>query len=120
MFEVEVPIEDDGLHEVAIAFKHALHSNDVRIVSLGLETAITGDTAIFEPFVSAGTMLSEWYLQGEVKFELPIDRVKADRAFVYNAYLGRDTSQSPQTWTLGVEFNGENDDSRSRRRYEKD
>ena len=108
MFEIEVPIEHDGVHEVALSFKHALHSNDVRIVSLGLETAITGDTAIFEPFVSAGTMLRDWYLQGQVKIELPVDRAKADRAFVYNAYLGRDTSQAPNTWTLGIEFNGEN------------
>ena len=108
MFEIEVPIEHDGLHEVAFSFKHALHSNDVRIVSLGLETAITGDTAIFEPFVSAGTIMGDWYLQGQVKIELPVDRDHADRAFVYNAYLGRDTSQAPTTWTLGVEFNGEN------------
>ena len=31
----------------------------------------------------------------------------ADRAIVYNAYVGRDTSAAPNTWTLGVELNGE-------------
>ena len=30
--------------------------------------------AIFEPFISAGTMLRDWYLQGQFKVELPIDR----------------------------------------------
>ena len=108
MFEIEVPIDNEGLHEAALSFKHALHSNDTRIVSAGLETAFTSDTTIFEPFVSAGTMVRDWYLQGEVKMELPIDRDKVDRAFVYNLYLGHDTSQAPTTWTLGVELNGEN------------
>ena len=26
----------------------------------------------------------------------------------YNAYLGRDTSAAPTTWTIGTELNGEN------------
>ena len=107
MFEIEVPVDNDGLHEAAISLKHALHSNNTRIVSAGLETAFTSDTTIFEPFVTAGTIVRDWYVQGEVKVELPIDRDKVDRAFVYNAYLGRDTSQAPNTWTLGIELNGE-------------
>ena len=83
---------------------------------MGLEAVLpTGDrfkdlgsgTTIFEPFISAGAMLRDWYLQTEIKAELPADRVRADRAFVYNAYLGRDTSAAPNTWTLGVELNGE-------------
>ncbi len=28
---------------------------------------------------------------------------------VYNTYLGRDTSAAPNTWTIGVELNGEDD-----------
>ena len=52
-------------------------------------------------------MLRDWYLQTQVKVELPVDTEKAERAFVYNAYLGRDTSMAPTTWTLGVELNGE-------------
>jgi hypothetical protein len=63
---------------------------------------------MFEPFVSAGSALGAWYLQGQAKVELPVDTEEADRAFVYNLYLGRDTSQAPTTWTLGVELNGEN------------
>src|SRR5262245_47728431 len=53
-------------------------------------------------------MLGDWYVQAQTKVELPIDRHKADRAFVYNLYVGRDTSLAPSTWTLGVELNGEN------------
>ncbi len=108
MFEISAPIENDGLGDVDIAFKHAVHQGGLNIVSLGLETAISRNTVTFEPFVSAGTMLRDWYLQGQFKVELPVDRAKADRAIVYNAYLGRDTSLAPTTWTLGVELNGEN------------
>ena len=110
MVEIGIPFQDDGVRDVEIAFKHAVRSSDVRIVSLGLETVVSRDTAVFEPFISAGAMLRDWYLQGQVKVELPVDREKADRAFVYNAYLGRDTSQAPNTWTLGVELNGEDND----------
>jgi mono/diheme cytochrome c family protein len=108
MFELGLPFQDDGLEKVEIAFKHALHSNHTNIVSLGLETAIFKDTAVFEPFISAGAMLRDWYVQGHVKVELPVDTTKKERAFVYNAYFGRDTGLAPTTWTLGIELNGEN------------
>jgi hypothetical protein len=36
-----------------------------------------------------------------------VDLLRADKTLVYNAYLGRDTSGAPDTWTLGVELNGE-------------
>jgi hypothetical protein len=85
-----------------------VHASGYRIVSFGLETALSRDTAVFEPFISAGTMLGNWYLQGQFKVELPVDRAKADRAVVYNAYLGRDTNAAPTTWTIGIELNGEN------------
>lgn len=52
-------------------------------------------------------MLRDWYLQAQAKVELPVDLVKASRAFVYNLYLGRDASAAPDTWTFGVELNGE-------------
>jgi hypothetical protein len=126
MIEIEVPMVrtnalttwTSGIGDMAIAFKHAIYDRaDVpRIVSLGLEAVLpSGDrfkthgsgTAIFEPFLSAGAMLRNWYVQGELKLELPVDRVRADRALVYRAYLGRDTSQAPDTWTLGVELTGE-------------
>ena len=112
MIEFGVPIENDGVNEVEIAIKHALYtgppSRGAPIVSLGLETAVLKDYGVFEPFVAAGVMLSDWYVQAQLKGEWPTDRGKADRAIVYNAYLGRDTSAAPTTWTIGFELNGEN------------
>jgi hypothetical protein len=110
-----------GIGDIELSFKHAIFAGAARprIVSLGLEAVIpTGNdekglghgTTIFEPFISAGATLRDWYVQTQVKVELPVDPGKADRAFVYNAYLGRDTSMAPNTWTLGVELNGENDE----------
>lgn len=108
MIEAAVPIDGDGVNDVDVAFKHAIRQRGFSIVSLGLETALSRDLVVFEPFVSAGTMLQDWYVQTHLKFELPSDRVKKDRAIVYNAYVGRDTSPAPTTWTLGIELNGEN------------
>jgi len=110
MFEIGVPVTNDGVDEVEAAVKHALFSNTSSIFAVGLEAAVSRAVTVFEPFISAGTMVRDWYLQGHVKVELPTDRLKAERAFVYNAYIGRDTNGSPQTWTLGVELNGENDE----------
>jgi hypothetical protein len=126
MIEIEVPMVGtnslttwtSGIGDIALAFKHAVYdrSDTPRIVSLGLEAVLpTGDrlkdhgsgTTIFEPFISAGAMLRDWYLQTEIKAELPTDRLRADRAIVYSAYVGRDTSAAPNTWTLGVELSGE-------------
>ena len=114
MFEIEVPVEqrrrfDDGIGDLRSSTRSSQQRRPHRLAR-DWKPAIKGSagTAIFEPFVSAGTMLRDWYLQGQVKVELPVDRAKADRAFVYNAYLGRDTSLAPTTWTLGVELNGEN------------
>ena len=109
MFEIGVPITNDGVDKVELSLKHALFSNQTSIVSLGFETALSrSTTTMFEPFISAGTMVGNWYLQTQIKYEIPRDRTKAERAFVYNTYLGRDTSQAPNTWTIGVELNGEN------------
>ena len=108
MVEIGVPVQKDGVDAVELAVKHALFSSRASIFSLGFETAVSRDTAVFEPFISAGTMQRDWYLQGQIKYELPADRAKAERAFVYNAYVGRDTSAAPTTWTLGIELNGEN------------
>lgn len=110
MVEIGMPIDNNGVDDVDIGFKHAVYASGFRIVSLGVETALSRDTAVFEPFVSAGAMVRDWYLQAQFKLELPIDRTKAQRAVVYNAYLGRDTSAAPDTWTIGVEFGGENQD----------
>jgi mono/diheme cytochrome c family protein len=110
-----------GIGDVELSLKYTLFASDAMpgILTAGLETSLpAGDeskglghgTTVFEPFLSAGTMLGAWYLQGQAKVEWPVDRAKADRAFVYNLYLGRDTSLAPNTWTLGVELNGENDE----------
>jgi hypothetical protein len=125
MIEIELPMVrtnslttwTSGIGDVAVAFKHAVYDRGdaPRIVSLGLEAVFpSGDrfkdhgsgTTIFEPFVSAGAMVRSWYVQGELKVELPVDRVRADRAILYRAYVGRDTSEAPNTWTIGVELTG--------------
>ncbi len=38
---------------------------------------------------------------------VPVDTL-VDRAYLYNLYVGRDSSAAPNNWTLGVELNGEN------------
>ena len=125
MFEVAVPAvsnpgvrRTNGIGDLEVAIKHTIFASSTKpqIISLGLEAVLpngnaekgTGHgTAIFEPFISAGAMMRDWYVQGQFKVEVPVDREKADRAIVYNAYFGRDTSMAPNTWTLGVELNGE-------------
>jgi hypothetical protein len=130
MVEIELPIVgtnslgawSHGLGDMTVAIKHALFYPDAstsappRIVSAGLEVVLpTGDrfedhgkgTPIYEPFISAGAMFGNWYLQSEIKVELPADITKADRTVVYNTYVGRDTSAAPNTWTLGLELNYE-------------
>lgn len=124
MVEIGVPLvttnslieRTTGLGDIDAAFKHAVYAAGARIVSLGLEVSMpTGDrfedhgsgTFTFEPFVAAGMLLRSWYVQTEVKTELPENRFRADQALVYNAYVGRDTSAAPDTWTIGVELNGE-------------
>lgn len=105
-----------GIGDAAVAVKHALFASASRIVSAGVEAVLpTGDrfddhghgTVIVEPFISAGALMGNWYLQTELKAAFPRDRERADRALIYNAYAGRDTSAAPDTWTVGVELNGE-------------
>lgn len=108
MVEIGVPIDNSGINDVDLAFKHAIFARGFQIVSLGVETALSRETVVFEPFLSAGAMLRDWYLQGQFKVELPADRARVGRAVIYNAYLGRDTGAAPSTWTIGVELNGEN------------
>jgi hypothetical protein len=126
MFEIGVPLvttnafleRTSGLGDIDVAIKHAIHAAGSRIVSLGVEVSLpTGDrfekhgagTVLLEPFLSAGTMLRDWYLQTQLKAEFSTDKAKAGHHVVYNTYLGRDTSGAPNTWTIGVELNGEDD-----------
>ncbi len=126
MYEVGIPFynwdfhstRDSEIGDLWVAFKYAAYASAAtpRIVSFGLEATLpTGQvykgfgkgTVVFEPFVAAGTMVGNWYVQANGKIELPVDPL-VDRAYLYNLYVGRDTSTAPDTWTLGVELNGEN------------
>lgn len=126
MYEVGIPFynwdfhstRDSEIGDLWVAFKYAAYASAAtpRIVSFGLEATLpTGQvykgfgkgTVVFEPFVAAGTMVGNWYVQANGKIELPVDPL-VDRAYLYNLYAGRDTSTAPDTWTLGVELNGEN------------
>jgi hypothetical protein len=126
MFELSVPLvttnslltRTSGLGDIAIGVKSAAYFNGSRIISVGVELALpTGDrfkdhgsgALKIEPFVSAGMMIGGWYWQSQVKPEISTDTVRAGHHLVYNSYLGRDTSNAPDTWTLGVELNGEDD-----------
>jgi hypothetical protein len=108
-----------GVGDIDIALKYVLGADAARtrILSAGIEVGLpTGSevrglgsgTTMFEPFLAAGAMFGSVYLQAQTKFEFPADRARADRAFVYNLYAGRDTSTAPTTWTVGIELNGEN------------
>ena len=111
MFEVALPVENGDLEEVELSFKHTIRQRGFNILSIGLDTSFTTEstaTTMIEPFLSAGTMLGNWYVQGQIKMELPVDSTKGEQAFIYNTFVGRDTSAAPNTWTLGLELNGEN------------
>ena len=106
-----------GFGDIELAFKYTLIASEPAILAAGIEAAIPvgsdsngfgHGTVVWEPFLAMGTTLGSWYFQAQTKYEIPVDRAKADRAFVYNLYLGHDTSLAPDTWTLGVELNGEN------------
>lgn len=124
MWEAALPMArasgrgNGGIGDIELAYKHVLGADvaRTRILSAGVEVALpTGSesrglgngTTVFEPYLAAGTIARDFYLQAQAKVELPADRAKASRAFVYRFYAGRDTSASPDTWTLGVEFEGE-------------
>lgn len=130
MWEVALPMAShatsgtarrQGIGDVEVAIKHVLlaRADSPAILSAGFEVALpTGSavrnlgrgTTMFEPYLAAGTVIGSTYLQAQAKVELPADRAKASRAFVYNLYAGRDLSGSPDTWTFGVELNGENNE----------
>lgn len=106
MWELVLPVSEGGIDDVELAAKYVLRATDSYIFSAGLEVVVP--TGLVEPYLAAGTLLGGNYLQAQLKLELPARREKADRAFIYNLYVGRDTSIFPTTWTLGVELNGEN------------
>ena len=124
MVEIAVPLvttnslltRTAGLGDMEIGLKQAVYFSGTRIASLGIEVALpTGDRfrdhgsgAIrIEPFLSAGMMIGNWYWQSQLKPEFSTNTVREGHHFVYNTYIGRDTSNAPNTWTIGVELNGE-------------
>jgi len=136
MFEIGVPLvttnafltRTGGVGDIDVAIKHVIYTgtnagavatpHSPRIVSVGLEVALpSGDrfkahgrgATLFEPYISAGTMLRDWYLQTQFKVELSTNTLRARAHVVYNTYVGRDTSAAPTAWTIGVELNGENE-----------
>jgi len=107
MWELVLPVHSrDGIDAIEVAVKHVLHSTDSRIFAGGLEVVVP--TGVIEPFLAFGAVINGTYVQAQTKYEWPARRDKAERAFVYNLYAGRDTSNRPNTWTVGVELNGEN------------
>jgi hypothetical protein len=130
MWEVAMPIAShdttgfsrrQGVGDLEVGVKYVLHENSrenraPRIVSTGFEVVLaTGSevrglgagTTLLEPYLAAGALVGSFYVQTQATFELPVDTAKAARAFVYNIYVGGDTSLAPNTWTVGVELNGE-------------
>jgi mono/diheme cytochrome c family protein len=125
--EIGVPFEsvgasgmrESGFGDVSIAGKYVLHddADRVRILTAGLELVFpTGSerrglgsgTVVVEPYLAAGTVWRGNYVQAQLKLELPERSFWNDRELVYNTYFGRDTADTPDTWTLGVELNGVN------------
>ncbi len=125
MVEIAVPLVStnvlttwtSGIGDVALALTHAIFERAAapRIVSVGVEASLpSGDrfkahgsgTVVFEPFVAAGAMARGWYVQSQLKVELPVNSARADRTFAYNAYVGRDSGMAPNAWTIGLEVNG--------------
>ena len=101
MFEIGVPLvttnafltRTGGLGDIEVAIKHALYAAGTRIVSLGMEVALpTGDrfkehgtgATLFEPYISAGAMLRDWYLQTQFKVELSTNTLREGPHVVYN------------------------------------
>ena len=130
MWEVALPVASNavggrprahGIGDVELAVKYVLarRLDAPRILTAGLELALpngsgrAGSAMARRSSSRISPPARSWrdiYVQAQAKVELPADTQKADRAFVYNLYAGRDTSTSPDTWTIGVELNGENDE----------
>jgi hypothetical protein len=110
---------ESGFGDVSIAGKYVIHDDPerVRILTAGLELVLpTGSerrglgsgTLVFEPYLAGGAVWRGNYVQAQLKLELPRRNFGDDRELVYNGYIGRDTAETPDTWTLGIELNGAN------------
>ncbi len=110
-----------GLGDIKLAGKYVLHTDRAmtHITTAGLEVSLpTGDednglghgTTILEPYLAFGTTVGDLYLQTQVKVESPASGPLSDTEFGYNAYVGFDVSEFLNTFTLGIELNGVDDD----------
>ena len=110
---------ENGLGDIELGMKYALTPRATRyLASAGFDVVVPtgseskglgGGTVVYEPYISAATVAGSTYIQGQFKLEVPHES-SADPEVLYNLYMGRDTSIYPDTWTYGVEFNGENGD----------
>ena len=108
MVEIGVPIENQGLNEVEIAFKPRVFARGFQIVSLGYGNGccceIRGVRAIRECRRQAPRLVSE----RQLKVELPsISRPGRARTGLQRVSRSRHAKRH-NTWTVGIELNGEN------------
>ncbi|HYN09235.1 MAG TPA: cytochrome c [Vicinamibacterales bacterium] len=121
MERVYVATLDDpevGVGDVELGLKYALTPRSDRyllsagfdfVFPTGAEARLVGGfPAVYEPYLAIGTVVGGTYLQGQFKVEIPSTDSFRTRETIYNAYVGRDTSVFPNTWTVGLELNGEN------------
>jgi hypothetical protein len=109
---------DVGVGDIELGLKYALTPRSNRylltagfdfVLPTGAEARLVdGFEAVYEPYLAVATVVGGTYLQGQFKVEFPSASTFRSRETIYNAYVGRDTSVFPNTWTIGVELNGEN------------
>lgn len=127
--EVGVPLasvladggREAGIGDVTLAGKYVLSTNrrSTRILTGGLELTLpTGNearglgapSAVFEPYLAAGTTAGDLILQAQLKVEVPARNARLDTEIVYNLSVSRDLAPRPDTWSIGLELNGVEDE----------
>ena len=108
----------NGVGDVEVGVKYALNPQQSRfLISAGFDMLFpTGNESrllggfdpLYEPYVALATTAGSSYVQAQFKLEIPKGDSWRHRELIYSVYWGRDTSIFPDTWTYGVEFNGEN------------